>query len=751
MCTTSSHSSRSTTFYRNNGLELVDSSRNEPVVFEIGSRCNKNGINILPDIPEESEEDYDSDDSNIHEDACAVNNDVNIRDITLYSGQRSMDNCSDIHKVNVKLSDDSIDNNRWSIGTVEEMMPVCVQKGLANYWSVSENINIGKADEGNKSFENSFQSVELEIDKHGLRTRSSALPVNSTVWIKKSLSEVGSDADVSEYDHLLSKSMDTVSSHSAKKRKVRSMEDIVSAFGKVNYVNQNDSLEEGILTSNMNSIFIHSSDKSSTSKYENEVSKHVNDIKLPCESKHVLKRWRTGNFEEILSANAKSSTENVEVTDNDGYQKWYSTEMGNSDQSMDQTGFSHKLIPNDSFTFEVREDHSNTGDISHNDNEARCLSPSSEESEYPLWAAETVVEGTSDNCRGSNSMTEWSKCPMSKVLQRLKKVGKVNFIHQNDALEEGVLTFNVNNIFIHSSEELSTHKYENEVTKHVNNIKLPYENKHVLKRWRTTNFEDMLSANAKSSTEDVEVTDSDSYQKWYSTDMENSDQSVDRTRFSLKLIPNNSYRLEFQKGHSNTDVAGTGDLCHKDIEAGCLAPCSEESEYPLWAAKLMSSETVVVASTSHSCRGSNSLRDWSKCPLFTSQVLRKVIFRCSCHIFHRQDVHQQYASKVFAPLLWWIWECVTIPHFFPSLLLRFASRLCPMMFAALSPSLAKQIIEGCTKEEAVFAVVISGFVWLCFLVLTPWCYKMSPNKQKYLFAAGNVVAASGIYCKYEFY
>jgi hypothetical protein len=73
-----------------------------------------------------------------------------------------------------------------------------------------------------------------------------------------------------------------------------------------------------------------------------------------------------------------------------------------------------------------------------------------------------------------------------------------------------------------------------------------------------------------------------------------------------------------------------------------------------------------------------------------------------------------------------------------------------MGFAALSPLLVKKLIDGSTNGEAVFSISISGFVWVCVTLVTPWCSKMSPGKQKYLLAAGNIVAAYGLHRKYQF-
>ena len=73
-----------------------------------------------------------------------------------------------------------------------------------------------------------------------------------------------------------------------------------------------------------------------------------------------------------------------------------------------------------------------------------------------------------------------------------------------------------------------------------------------------------------------------------------------------------------------------------------------------------------------------------------------------------------------------------------------------MGFAVLSPLLTKKLIDECTSGEAVFSVSITGFVWACFILVTPLCSKMSPGKHKYLFAAGSIVAACGLHRKYEF-
>jgi hypothetical protein len=51
----------------------------------------------------------------------------------------------------------------------------------------------------------------------------------------------------------------------------------------------------------------------------------------------------------------------------------------------------------------------------------------------------------------------------------------------------------------------------------------------------------------------------------------------------------------------------------------------------------------------------------------------------------------------------------------------------------------------------VFSVSISGFVWLCFLLVTPWCSKIPPSRHRYLFVAGNILSAFGLHRKYQFH
>ncbi|KDR22319.1 hypothetical protein L798_01192 [Zootermopsis nevadensis] len=524
--------------YCDNSPELNDCIGERPVILESSSRCNRNGVDILPEIPEESEENYDSDCSDIHEDAS----DVKFRDKTPQCGARSMDSRLDLYKVHAKVTDNCVDNKRWSIGTTEEIMSFSIENGLAKYWSVSENDDINKEDRRNNSCKNNFENVEVELDKQGVRERASLFPVNKAVWTT-SLCEVGSNfdnEDVSEFDPLLS-NMGTAKSRSAKNfyhivRKARSMED-VPVSGITSATNQNDALNTDVVASNANSVSMHSSDEVSVHKYENGVTRHVDTIKLSCDSKHVQKRFSIGSSEQLLSADAVLLTEDAEVTDGDDCQKLYSTENGNCNQAVDHTGFSHRLIPNGSLTIVVPEDHRNV----------------------------TVTE---------------------------------------------------------------------------------------------------------------EI---------------------------------------------------------------CLSPDLGESEYSHWGAKLMSSETV-VDSTSNSC-----LRRWNQCVASFCRVVQRLISCRTCYLCHCRVFRRRRASDLYDRFLCCVWEYVTIPYFFPSLLLRFATRLCLMGFAALCPSLAKKIIDECTNEEAAFSVSISGFAWLCLLLLSLWCSKMSHEKRKYVFAAGNLVAASGLY------
>jgi hypothetical protein len=554
------------------------------VVLESNSRWNKNGIDILPKIPEESEESSDSEFNGTQEDTSALYNDLRLTDNTLHYGARSMDSCLNTDKMNVKLIDNCIGNKRWSIGTIEEMVPFCLENGLAKYKSLSDdddddnnnsssskdNIIITNSDneiEENKLFNTTLESSGLELDRQVIRGRLNTLPVNSVLWTTKSLNgddDKFDNTEVSEFDSLQSKSTDIPNILCAQNtdcvtRKVRSLENIVPVFGEVNLINQSDTLMDIILPSNVSSVCMPSSDK--ISKSENELTTYVHNIKQSHENKCVLKRWSAGSSEQMLSANGTSSS----VDEQEGQspnrdQKWHSTELRDRNRSRDNTAIFESLQSNDSFTFQDPKDQRNI----------------------------------------------------------------------------------------------------------------------------------------------------------------------------------------------NTNITKTVKQCNEVSQTGLSSPDSGESEHPLWTAKLISCETTAVDSASDSCQGSDSLRGWNRHHSSLSHALRRLILSCSCHIHHCHN-SQRYLQNHFTSLYWNIPECIRIPYFFPSLLLRLTQRICPMGFAALSPLLAKRIIDGCTTEEAVFSVSISGFVWLCFLLVTPWCSKIPPSKHRYLFVAGNILSAYGLHRKYQFH
>lgn len=326
--------------------------------------------------------------------------------------------------------------------------------------------------------------------------------------------------------------------------------------------------------------------------------------------------------------------------------------------------------------------------------------------------------------------------------------GKINLINQSDAFKEVILLSNMSSVCIPPSDKLS--KSENELTTYVHNMKKPHENKCVLKRSSAGSFEQMSTNGTSFSVDDQQGHSSDKYQKWQSTEERDSNRSIDHIGISENLQSNDSFTFQAPKDQRNTNITKTVKQCNEVNQIGLSSLDSVESEHPLWTAKLISSETTAVDSASDSCQGSNSLRGWNQHHSSLSHVLRRLILSCSCHINHCQN-SQRYLRKHFISLYWNIPECIRIPYFFPTLLLRLTQRICPMGFAALSPLLAKRMIDGCTKEEAVFSVSISGFVWLCFLLVTPWCSKVPPSKHRYLFAAGNILSAYGLHRKYQFH
>jgi hypothetical protein len=526
------------------------------VFLEISPRCNKNGVEILPEIPEESEEGSNSDCSDNPKDVHAESYNQQFTDKVLNPGARSVDGCLDADEVSIKLIDSFSENRRWSIGTVEAMVPVCVENGLTEYRSVSDS---DEDDEENKSVENIVKNFKIE--KEEIAERCTMFPVNCDIWRTTSLVEVGLKSertDLSDFDPVLSKSTEiqNIPVVDSVTRNVRSLNSIFPEYSMVKLKNQR-SLQEDSSFSSVNTVSINSSGKLNGKEHNTPLSDK--NIKQLHDMKHIPRRWSTGTFEQILPANSTSSDDHQGLM-LDSYRKWHSAELRESVQSRNNTDSSCRIKSDVLFTTEVPED------------------------------------------------------------------------------PTGI----------------------------------------------------------------------------------------------------------------NADVANTDETCDKahEVVVSVLGP--RETEQPLWTAKLMCLESFGFDITSSSYQGSNLLSEWSQCPSSLSRLIQRLIFSCSCHFQQRCVFRRQYSENFYNQYFWHVAEYAKIPYIFPSLLLQFTLRLCPMGFAVLSPLLVTRLIDDCTNEEAVFSVSISGFVWLCFLLVTPWCSKMSPNKYKYLFAAGNVVSACGLHCKYEF-
>lgn len=529
------------------------------MVLEIGQRCNKNGVEILPEIPEESEESSSSCCSDIHKDVHSESNDLKFTDKILHSGAKSIDSCINTDEVHSKLIDSFSESKRWSLCTVEGIMPICVENGLTEYRSALGSNNSDVANEENKSFENiSENSKPVKMDITG---NFNLFPVN--ILTTRSLVEVGPNyerTDLSDFKPLLSKSAEVlhfplVTDIDSMKRKVKSLNSVMPVFSEMKLTNQSSPLQEDISLSDVNTVCLHFSNE--LHRNGNNVHMHISNTKQPHDIKHIPKRWSTGTLEQTLSAKSTS----VSMYDHQGrmldrYRKWHSEELGASDQSIDNTDSWYKIKSDVSFTIQVPAD------------------------------------------------------------------------------------------------------------------------------------------------------------------------------------PIRTY----------TNATETDENYYEVHEVTVSQPGSRQPEHPLWTAKLMSSESVESYSISDSHHGSDVLTEWSRCPSSLSQLMYRLVFSCSCH-FQRCHVFQQQYSKICQnPFFWDISEYVKIPYIFPSLLLQFTLRLCPVGFAVLSPLLAKRLING----EAVFSVTITGFVWMCFTLLTPWCSKISPGRHKYLFAVGSIVAAYGLHRKYEF-
>jgi len=535
------------------------------MVWEIGQSCNKHRFEILPEIPEESEDSSSSCCSDIHKDVHTESNDLKFTDKILHPGARSMDCHINNDEVPTKLMDSFSESKRWTLGTVEGIMPICVGNMLTDYRSSLGNSDSDVTDEENKSFENIYENSEL--DKMDITGSFNLYPINDKILTTRSLVEVGPNyerTDLSDFDPLPSKSTEiqkipVVTDVDSRTRKVKSLNSVVPVFSEMKLTNQRSPLQEDVSLSSVKFVCFNSSNE--LHRNGSNVHMHVSNTKQPHDIKHTPKRWSTGTLEQMLSAKSSSlSLDGHQGQMLDRYRKWHSEELGASDRSIDNKDPCHKIKSDVSLTIEVPDD--------------------------PIRTYANATE-TDENC------------------------------------------------------------YE------VHEVTVPQ-------------------------------------------------------------------------------------------------PDSSEPEHPLWTAKLISSETVDLYSISDSHQGSNLLREWSRCPSSLSQLMYRLVFSCSCHFQHCHFFQRQYSQICQNPCFWDISEYVKMPYIFPSLLLRFTLRLCPMGFAVLSPSLAKKLIDVRTNGEVVFSVSIAGLVWMCFTLVMPCCSKMSPSKYKYLFATGNIVAAYGLHRKYEF-
>ncbi|KAJ9587658.1 hypothetical protein L9F63_018910, partial [Diploptera punctata] len=201
-------------------------------------------------------------------------------------------------------------------------------------------------------------------------------------------------------------------------------------------------------------------------------------------------------------------------------------------------------------------------------------------------------------------------------------------------------------------------------------------------------------------------------------------QEINSRKWHSAEFPSNVFSLESTQNSQDID------------EGECSSPVSTSSDKPLWP-KRNSKETFYIQRRSERNK------------LSVSKVLRILNNSFSCRCCHRRTYRRSYIQNQFTSFLWTYVDCITTPYFFPSLLLRFTMRFCPMGFAALIPCLAMSVIEDTTVKDAVFSVSVSGFVWLCYLLVTPWCTKLRPISWKYLFAAGNLIAAFALHYRHN--
>ncbi|KAJ4450117.1 hypothetical protein ANN_01524 [Periplaneta americana] len=334
-----------------------------------------------------------------------------------------------------------------------------------------------------------------------------------------------------------------------------------------------------------------------------------------------------------------------------------------------------------------------------------------------------------------------------KSLDEVPLFDKENLTNQEDILKKDIIvTSGDGGSRYLSDDNLSSNDQVGSIMKEINtfrSLELPDEVKNRLKRWSIGTLGEVKSENDRSNLGKLEGLESNGHRKWRSAEFGENREPKDQ--FSDKLSQTRVFTFEIDDSIANRNNVVLGEYQGAD-NVGSSSSGSGDSEHPLWVAKLVSSENMTVESTSGSNEENSSLRNWYRRPSTLSHALRRLRFSCTCQFYRRHSFRRRYPRNRFASiLLYYFLEPLSVPYFFPSLLLRFALRLCPMGFAALAPSLTKDIIPEITNEEAVFSVSISGFVWLCFLLVTPWCTRMHHSRKKYLFAAGSLVSSYGLH------
>ncbi|PSN41449.1 hypothetical protein C0J52_14537 [Blattella germanica] len=226
---------------------------------------------------------------------------------------------------------------------------------------------------------------------------------------------------------------------------------------------------------------------------------------------------------------------------------------------------------------------------------------------------------------------------------------------------------------------------------------------------------------------------------------QNSEGKQGRNRWSIGTVDEiisvsnkSNVRDEYTKQwHSAEFIANGFQIELKDLnkvqeseEVECLTPGSTGSDRPLWPNK----DTSIKQRNSYSFRHRTGIH-----------TLRKLISSVCCRCYQPRIFRKKYPQTKCGAMLWPFFFPIPVPYIFPSLLMRLTLRLCPMGFAALTPSFVKHLLVDCSNKDAVFPVSVAGFVWLCYLLVTPWCTKLRPRTRKCLFALGNFVAAFGLH------